>query len=89
MAAFARGAIPTILNASCGRLAVPDCAHSLVDAARMAMTLKRVDCRRRAETFCDAEVMVDSYETLYRRVTGAIVPYGVVSMTEANSFLAD
>jgi glycosyltransferase involved in cell wall biosynthesis len=64
VAAFARGAIPTILDATCGRLAVPDCAQSLAEATLMAMTLKRDDCRRRAETFCDAEVMVDSYETI-------------------------
>jgi glycosyltransferase involved in cell wall biosynthesis len=87
VAAFARGAIPTILDGTCGRLAVPDCAQSLADAARIAMTLKRDDCRRRAETFCDAEVMVDNYETIYRRVTGSVVPAGVVSMTNANVFL--
>ncbi|WP_261935099.1 MULTISPECIES: glycosyltransferase [Sphingomonas] len=70
VAAFARGAIPEILDARCGVLAVPDDFVSLAEAGLAALALDRRDCRRRAETLCDAERMVDSYEALYRRQIG-------------------
>jgi glycosyltransferase involved in cell wall biosynthesis len=89
VAAFARGAIPTILTSASGALAAPNDAQSLADAARIAMTLRRADCRRRAETFCDAEVMVDNYEAVYRRALGTTVPNDVVSLTDANVFLPE
>ena len=65
VAAFARGAIPEILTPDCGVLAIPDDAGSLAEAARAAVGLSRFACRRRAETLCDAEVMIDQYEALY------------------------
>jgi glycosyltransferase involved in cell wall biosynthesis len=70
VAAFARGAIPEILDASCGVLAVPDEVTSLAEAGLAALALDRRDCRRRAEEICDAERMVDSYEALYRQQIG-------------------
>lgn len=70
VAAFRRGAIPEILTDQCGVLAVPDDAASLASAARVAIDLSRVACRRRAETLCDAEVMIDQYETLYGERVG-------------------
>ncbi|WP_043604000.1 glycosyltransferase [Novosphingobium sp. Rr 2-17] len=67
VAAFARGAIPEILDSTCGVLAIPDDAVSLAEAGRAAVTLNRSDCRHRAELACDARRMVDGYEALYRR----------------------
>jgi glycosyltransferase involved in cell wall biosynthesis len=74
VAAFARGAIPEILDASCGVLANPDDVEALARAARASLSLDRRACRRRAERVCDAERMIDAYEALYRRRTeqGAI-----------------
>lgn len=66
VAAFARGAIPSLLDADSGVLATPDDVASLADAARRAMTLDRSACRARAEAICDAGVMIDGYEALYR-----------------------
>lgn len=65
VAAFARGAIPEILDPRCGTLAVPGDVESLADATVRALKLDRADCRHRAETVCDAEVMVDGYEAAY------------------------
>ena len=65
VAAFARGAIPEILDLHCGALARPDDVESLANAAVRAQKLQRKDCRHRAETVCDAEVMVDGYEATY------------------------
>lgn len=67
VAAFARGAIPEILDESCGVLATPDDVASLAAAVRGAMRLSRYDCRRRAEQTCDARRMIESYEALYNR----------------------
>jgi len=71
VAAFARGAIPEILDASCGVLATPDDVASLAEAGLAALALDRRDCRKRAERMCDAERMVDSYEALYRQQIAA------------------
>ena len=67
VAAFARGAIPEILTPDCGVLAEPGDVASLAEATRRALTLDRRACRARAEAVCDAEVMIDAYEALYRR----------------------
>ncbi|KMS56570.1 glycosyl transferase family 1 [Novosphingobium barchaimii LL02] len=66
VAAFARGAIPEILDESCGVLATPDDVASLADAGLAALALDRRACRRRAERVCDAGRMVDGYQALYR-----------------------
>lgn len=66
VAAFARGAIPEILDASCGALAEPDNVASLAEAGLAALRLERSACRQRAERTCDAARMVDGYEALYR-----------------------
>lgn len=67
VAAFSRGAIPEILDPSCGVLATPDDVASLADAGRAALKLDRGACRARAERMCDATRMVESYEALYQR----------------------
>ena len=87
VAAFARGAIPMILTASSGALAQPDDAQSLANAAKIALTLRRADCRQRAETFCDAEVMVDGYEATYRRMLVADAPDDISASSSVNVFL--
>lgn len=66
VAAFRRGGIPEILDATCGALAEPGDVASLVEAIRRALVLDRAACRRRAEEYCDAGRMVDAYERLYR-----------------------
>ncbi|AMJ63547.1 glycosyl transferase family 1 [Bosea sp. PAMC 26642] len=65
VAAFARGAIPELLDAGCGVLATPDDPASLARAATAAQGLDRGSCRARAEQRCDAERMIDEYEALY------------------------
>lgn len=65
VAAFARGAIPELLTERCGVLAAPDDPASLASAALVAQALDRRDCRAHAASFCDAERMIDEYETLY------------------------
>jgi glycosyltransferase involved in cell wall biosynthesis len=89
VAAFARGAIPMILTPTTGALAIPDDALSLAEAATKALTLDRSDCRRRAESFCDAEVMVDGYETVYRRALSGTLAEEIVTLGDANSFLPE
>ena len=74
VAAFARGAIPEILTPECGVLARPDDVADLARAARLAIALDRRACRSRAETLCDAEVMIDAYEALYRQCLARTVP---------------
>lgn len=66
VAAFSRGAIPEILDESCGVLAIPDDVASLAAAGLAALALDRRACRRRAERTCDAGRMVDGYLALYR-----------------------
>jgi glycosyltransferase involved in cell wall biosynthesis len=68
VAAFARGAIPEILDPSCGVLAIPDDVKSLAVATLAAQKLVRRDCRRRAEILCDANTMITSYEQLYNEL---------------------
>lgn len=70
VAAFARGAIPEILDSRCGVLATPDDVKSLARSALAALSLDRSACRQRAELMCDAERMIDAYEALYRRQIG-------------------
>lgn len=75
VAAFRRGGIPGILDATCGVLAEPDDAGSLAQAIRGALSLDRAACRRRAERHCDARRMVDAYERLYRDVIARHAPF--------------
>lgn len=70
VAAFARGAIPSLLDDESGVLATPDDVASLAEATRRAMTLDRATCRARAEAICDADTMIDGYEALYYEMIG-------------------
>ncbi|GAA0734821.1 glycosyltransferase family 4 protein [Sphingomonas japonica] len=87
VAAFARGAIPSLLNSRSGVLATPDDAVALARAAQSAMALDRRECRARAEAICDARVMVDGYEALYAEMIaandGARSPLGEAALPDA------
>jgi glycosyltransferase involved in cell wall biosynthesis len=65
VAAFRRGGVPAILDASCGVLAEPDDVAALAAAVSRAIHLDRDACRARAERCCDAEAMVGAYEAIY------------------------
>lgn len=68
VAAFRRGALPDILDETCGRLAEPDDALSLAEAIRGAVGLSRRACRDRAEALYDAEAMFERYFEIYEDV---------------------
>jgi glycosyltransferase involved in cell wall biosynthesis len=68
VAAFARGALPEIINPEVGCLALSDNVESLAEAARKALELSRRACREWAETFCSVEAMVSAYEELYEEM---------------------
>ncbi|WP_025294110.1 glycosyltransferase family 4 protein [Sphingomonas sanxanigenens] len=78
VAAFRRGGVPGILDPHCGALADPDDVASLAGAIGKALTLDRAACRRRAESHCDAERMVDRYETIYREMVAAAKPQAII-----------
>lgn len=65
VAAFARGAIPELLDPGCGVLAAPGDPVSLARAATLAQALDRHACRDHAEHRCDAGRMINEYEALY------------------------
>ena len=66
VAAFARGAIPEIVDRSVGSLADPDDVDLLASAIRDAVTRRRSDCRRWALRRCSAAAMTRRYQTVYR-----------------------
>jgi glycosyltransferase involved in cell wall biosynthesis len=65
VAAFARGALPEIVDDSCGRLAPPDDVDALAAAIDQARRLPRADARAHAVATCSLDRMVDEYEQLY------------------------
>lgn len=66
VAAFARGAVPDVLDAGSGSLAAPGDVAALAGSIRAAMSLDRSVVRARAEQTCDVQQMVDAYVDLYR-----------------------
>ncbi len=68
VAGFARGALPEILDDFSGALAAPDDVPGLAAAIARASTLDRAAARRRAETACSVDRMVDEYVDLYREL---------------------
>ncbi len=66
VAAFARGALPEILDADTGRLAPAGDASALAEAALAAMSLSRSAARRRAIDRFSLDAMVDGYERVYQ-----------------------
>jgi glycosyltransferase involved in cell wall biosynthesis len=70
VAAFARGALPEIVDAASGRLAVPGDTTSLAAAILECAELDRGAARARAIHFCSLDRMVDDYERLYWGLCG-------------------
>lgn len=68
VAAFARGALPELLDESCGRLAAPDDVGDLARAAKEAATLSRAAGRTRALRTAGLDRMIDRYEALFEEV---------------------
>ena len=67
VASFARGALPDIIDATCGALAPADDVGALAGAIETCLSLDRTACRARAALF-DADRMIARYEALYRQV---------------------
>jgi len=74
VAGFARGALPQLLDATCGRLAAADDIVGLAGCIAAAARLSRHDCRARAEALGDATGMVRAYEAIYRAQVAAPAP---------------
>ena len=70
VAGFARGALPELLDDSCGVLAPPGDVPRLASAITGAARLDRSAARRHAVRTCSIGTMVDGYERLYRRLAG-------------------
>jgi glycosyltransferase involved in cell wall biosynthesis len=71
--AFARGALPELLEDSCGRLVAPGDVGALAAAIDEAARLPRAVARRHAVRNCSLERMVDDYVELYETLTTAAV----------------
>lgn len=69
VAGFARGALPELLDPTCGVLAAPDDVAGLAAAIVEAGRLDRAAARRRAEERCSLTGMIDGYERLYADIT--------------------
>lgn len=89
VAAFARGAIPEIIDADSGVLARADDPAALAAAGLAAQRLSRRACRRRAEQRCDAEQMIDGYEQLYRRLASHPRPMTLIDQGRTASFMRE
>ena len=74
VAAFARGAVPDVLDIESGSLAEPGDVAALAHSIVAAMSLDRTLVRARAEQTCDVQRMVDAYVDLYRDVMGFPAP---------------
>ncbi len=68
VAAFARGAAEEILTERCGVTVKGESVEQLAAAIQAAATLSRKDCRSRAESFCNIDSMIDSYERIYHQL---------------------
>ena len=68
VAGFARGALPELLDETCGVLAPPGDIEGLAEAIRRAATLDRDAARGHAERTCSVETMIDEYERHYREL---------------------
>lgn len=68
VAAFARGALPELIDGTNGVLAAPGDIVGLAAAISEASRLDRTVVRASAERTCSLTTMIDGYEALYRRV---------------------
>ena len=60
------GASREILTNDCGLTITPFSEKEFMEGIIKAVQMDRKNCRKRAEQFCDVEIMVDQYEQLYR-----------------------
>ena len=70
VAAFARGGVPALLDASCGALAEAGDVDSLAAAIERASHLSPESCRRRAVERCSVTAMAERYVDLYEPLCG-------------------
>ena len=68
VAAFDRGAAREILTELCGVTTSKENVEQLAQAIQVAAKLSRKDCRQRAESFCNINKMIDSYEQIYEQL---------------------
>ncbi len=73
VAAFATGAVPELLSTETGRLAIPGDPASLATAAIDCLRLAPSSCRKRANTYFSASLMMDRYIALYDEMLEAKV----------------
>lgn len=66
VAGFARGALPEIVDPRSGVLVPPDDVDALARAIPVVQALDRDDARRRAESFCTVQRMLDATKTCTR-----------------------
>jgi glycosyltransferase involved in cell wall biosynthesis len=71
VASFRRGAAAELVSPAIGRLAPPDDAHALANAAREAASLDRAACRAWVESHLSERAMVERYLAVYRELIGA------------------
>lgn len=71
IAGFARGALPELLDRTCGVLAEPGDVDGLAVAITRAAGLDRAAARRHAVATCSVETMIDGYERLYGELAGS------------------
>ena len=74
VAAFGTGALPGLVDGDTGRLAPPGDVAGLARCITEARDLDRSRCRRHAERWFDAEVMVDRYLDEYDLARGRATP---------------
>ena len=66
---FDRGALSEVVSDEVAVLVPADDVDALADAIPAAVGLSRSTARRRALTSCSADVMIDAYVALYRKLT--------------------
>jgi glycosyltransferase involved in cell wall biosynthesis len=66
--AFARGALPELIDESCGVLVEPGDVGALATAIGSTKSLPRAAVRSHAEAVCSIDLMVGRYEDLYREL---------------------
>ena len=68
IATFDSGAAGEILDERSGVTVKEKTVDALAGAIAQAAKLSRYDCRQRAESFCDVDIMIAGYERLYRKL---------------------